>query len=106
MLDTLRLVSPDQLGKMVCFDADSRDFDPTRVPAAPDHRFIDGEHTRAAALSDCTLCLRICAPNAAICFYDDDIIAPALREIVSDLRRRAISARWCQPRSDKSQGRS
>jgi hypothetical protein len=41
-------------------------------------------------LSDFAFCLRVCAPNAAICFHDDNIIAPALRAIVSDLRRQGV----------------
>ncbi|MDQ3069101.1 MAG: class I SAM-dependent methyltransferase [Acidobacteriota bacterium] len=90
MLDHLRRVSPYRLDKLACFDTDASEFDVGSLPAAPDYCFIDGEHTYAAVLSDFAFCLRVCAPNAAICFHDDAIIYLALREIMSDLRRRGI----------------
>ncbi len=90
MLDNLRGVAPDQLDKMTCIDADARDIHPADLPAAPDYCFIDGEHTCASVLSDFAFCLRVCAPNAAICFHDDFIVHRALRRIVSDLRQQAI----------------
>ncbi len=89
MLDNLRRVSPDQLDKITSFDADARDIDYGGLPGA-DFCFIDGEHTYSAVLSDFAFCLRVCAPNAAICFHDDDVIARAIRAIVSDLGRKGI----------------
>jgi hypothetical protein len=90
MLDNLRRISPEQTNKVTCFDADACDVDPRALPAAPDFCFIDGEHTYSAVLSDFTFCLRVCAPDAAICFHDDWVVHPALRAIISDLRRRGI----------------
>jgi hypothetical protein len=89
MLDNLRRVSPDHLDKITCIDADARDIDHSGIPAA-DFCFIDGEHTYTAVLSDFAFCLGVCAPNAAICFHDDKVIARALWHIVSDLRRKGI----------------
>jgi hypothetical protein len=89
MMDNLRRVSAAQLGKIRCFDADAGDIDPSSIPAA-DFCFIDGEHTAAAVRTDFAFCLRTCTPNAAICFHDDFVIAPALRRILSDLRRQGV----------------
>jgi hypothetical protein len=95
MLDNLRRVSPDQVDKITCFDADAREIDPSSIPRA-DFCFIDGEHTYNAVLSDFAFCLSVCAPNAAICFHDDNVIARALWDIVSDLRRKGIPFTPCK----------
>jgi hypothetical protein len=89
MLDNLRPLAPDELGKITCIDADAHEIDPSSIPAA-DFCFIDGEHTYTSVLSDFAFCLGVCAPNAAICFHDDVVIARALWHIVSDLRRKCI----------------
>jgi hypothetical protein len=90
MLDNLRRVAPDQLGKVICYDTDAKDIDPRAMPGPPDFCFIDGEHTRTAVLSDFEFCLSVCARNAAICFHDDNIIYDALEHIMMTLRRRDI----------------
>jgi hypothetical protein len=90
MLDQLRRVAPDELGKVICFDADAKDIPAGAIAVAPDFCLIDGEHTYAAALSDFEFCLDICAPNAAICFHDDFIIYDALGAVIALLRRRGI----------------
>src|SRR5207249_350993 len=76
--------------KLCCHDCDAKDIDPAALPGPPDFCFIDGEHTYAAVRSDFEFCLRVCAPDAAICFHDDIVIWRALREIVSSLDRRGI----------------
>jgi hypothetical protein len=90
MLDNLRRVVPNCLDKLVCFDTDARDIEPSQVRVQPDFCFIDGEHTYDAVMSDFAFCLRVCSPDAAIYFHDDWIIARALGTIVSDLRRRGV----------------
>jgi hypothetical protein len=90
MLDNLRQVAPDQLGKVTCHDADAKDVDPGTIPAPPDFCFIDGEHTHTAVLSDFEFCLGVCAPNAAICFHDDWFIFKALESAMATLRHRGI----------------
>jgi hypothetical protein len=96
MLALLRALDPDHpelTGKIVCFDADARDIDPARITDPPDLCFIDGEHTRAAVLSDFAFCQRVCAPRAVICFHDDWILYPALAEILRSLKRQGIPVR-------------
>src|SRR5262249_19322246 len=85
MRDHLRAVAPDQLGKLVCFEADARDLDPCQIPERPQLCFIDGEHTRSAVRSDFAFCLRVCDPDGAIYFHDASIIFPALADVVSSL---------------------
>ena len=90
MLDNLRRISADQLGKLTCFDRDASEIDPRQIPAPPDFCFIDGEHTHRAVLADFDFCLRVCAADAAICFHDDFIIHRSLRVILARLRREGI----------------
>lgn len=90
MLDNLRRIAPEQLGKVTCFDADASEIDPQKIELPPTFCFIDGEHTEPAVLSDFEFCLKVCADDAAICFHDDKIIHPALGSILSSLRTRGI----------------
>jgi hypothetical protein len=90
MLENLRRVAPEQTGKVTCFDADACDVDPRDLPEAPDFCFIDGEHTHAAVLSDFGFCLRVCAPDAAICLHDDTVVHRAIGATLLDLRRRRV----------------
>jgi hypothetical protein len=93
MLDNLRKVAPTELSKITCFDADAKDIDPRLIPDPPGFCFIDGEHTRAAVLSDFGFTLSVCAPNAAICFHDDYMVFEALKSILTLLRSRGIAFR-------------
>lgn len=88
MLANFRRINSDQVGKVVCFDSDSRHLDPKLISEPADLCFIDGEHTRAAVLSDAEFCLRISSPDAIIYFHDDSIIYPALSEVLRSLARR------------------
>jgi hypothetical protein len=91
MLENLRKVAPNQLEKLICFDADAKDIDPAKVSEPVDFCFIDGEHTHGSVLSDFEFCLGVSAPDAVICFHDAFVIREALREILSSLRRRGIT---------------
>ena len=53
---------------------------PDRCPA-PDIALIDGEHTRAAVLSDYAFCRKVLAPGGTILFDDFPIVYPAVLEI-------------------------
>jgi len=90
MLQNLRLVDSNQMSKIVCFDSDACEVSPAAIEQPADICFIDGEHTKAAVLSDFQFCLKVCAPNAAIYFHDADVIYPALAEIEQSLRTRNI----------------
>ena len=90
MIQNLRRVAPDELSKLHCFDADTKNIDPSTLPARADFCFIDGEHTHRAVLSDFEFCLRASSANAVICFHDDNAIWRALRQILSSLRKHKI----------------
>lgn len=87
MLANLRALDPEQVSKIVCFESDAREIDPSRLPERPDLCFVDGEHTWSAVLSDFDFCLRVCSPRAILCFHDDWIIYPALARILRRLRK-------------------
>jgi hypothetical protein len=93
MLDNLRALSAEGTKKVVCIDSDARDIDPARIDRRPDFCFIDGEHTAPAVQSDFEFCLRVAAPDAAICFHDDSVVYPALGRILDSLRAREIPHR-------------
>lgn len=90
MLENLRRVAPEGLGKVVCYDADASALGRDEVPEPPQFCFIDGEHTKAAVLSDFEFCLKVCDPDAAICFHDATIIFPAIESILESLRARQV----------------
>lgn len=90
MLRNLRELAPQAVSKVLCFDSDARDIDPARLPRPADLCFIDGEHTRAAVVSDFEFCLRVSAPQAVICFHDDDVIYAGILEIERSLHRRRL----------------
>lgn len=85
MLGLLRPLAPEQLGKVVCFDADARDLNPSSLEERPHLWLIDGEHTDEAVLSDFRFCLSACRPDALIAFHDSNLvyrgIAAALRHL-------------------------
>ncbi|HKI01265.1 MAG TPA: class I SAM-dependent methyltransferase [Thermoanaerobaculia bacterium] len=87
MLANLRALAPAEVSKIVCFDSDARDIDPTHLPERPDLCFIDGEHTESAVVSDFEFCARVCSPRAILYFHDDWVIYPALSQILRTLRR-------------------
>src|SRR5436305_2405579 len=68
MLANLRALDPDQVSKIVCFESDARDVDPSLLPDRPDLCFIDGEHTSRAVLSDFDFCFRVYSPRATSAF--------------------------------------
>lgn len=90
MLAHLAKVDAEALSKIVTFDGDATQLDPALIPEPPRFCFIDGEHTRRAVLSDFEFCLRICHPDAAICFHDARIVHRALKDILDSLTRRNI----------------
>jgi hypothetical protein len=90
MLDNLRAIDAVAVNKIECFDSDASEIDPARIGTPPDFCFIDGEHTREAAMRDFVFCLKVAAPDAVIAFHDDYIIQHGLSAVVQELDRRAI----------------
>src|SRR5207249_1534060 len=90
MLSLLRSLGSGDITKITCFDTDARNIDPSLITEPPDFCFIDGEHTQFAAIADFTFCMKVCSPNAAICFHDDDLIPLALSLALRMLNRSGI----------------
>ena len=90
MMQYLRKVDPAGVSKVTTFETDANSIDPSKISEPPKFCFIDGEHTRAAAISDFEFCLRICDPDAAICFHDARIIHSGLIDILDSLKSRNV----------------
>ncbi len=87
MLGLLGALAPEGVAKVQCFETDSARMDPAGIGAAPQLAFIDGEHTRGAALADFRFCSSVIAKDGVIAFHDFDYIHPAILEICAALRR-------------------
>jgi hypothetical protein len=90
MLENLRRLAPDSLDKLVCFDADVRQIDPALICEPPHLCLIDGEHTVSAVLDDFAFSLSVASSSCIVAFHDDWVIQPALRQILSRLRQKAV----------------
>ncbi len=89
MLDNLRSVAADQLGKVTTLDGETGAIDPAKIGGPVDLCLIDGEHTDRAALRDFEFCLRVLAPNGAILFHDAQITYGGIIQVLKLLKRRA-----------------
>ena len=85
MLDGLRPLVADRLGKIRTFECDASQVHFGDEPTA-DLIFIDGEHTDAAAYSDALSALRFAAPNALIVFHDAPIVYEGIARFVEQLK--------------------
>ncbi len=93
MLDNLRTISSEDLDKIKSFDSDAAEVDLQAVQPKPDLAFIDGEHTKAAALSDFQVCLQAIQQEGLIGLHDDDVIWPAIEAIGKSLQAQGIPHR-------------
>ncbi|HUR99660.1 MAG TPA: class I SAM-dependent methyltransferase [Pyrinomonadaceae bacterium] len=93
MLEKLRTVAPDHMGKIVTLDGDSGSIDPAKIAEKIDLCFIDGEHTDAAVLSDFKFCLRVLNENGCIAFHDAQITYNGIAACVSHLEQSGITFR-------------
>jgi hypothetical protein len=86
MMEGLRSIAPEADRKVVTFEADASRVDHCVIAPAPEICFIDGEHTEEAVLADFSFCREVAAPQAVICFHDDNVVFPALIRIVEGLQ--------------------
>jgi len=91
MQDNLRRIAPAALEKVVCYEASTGNLDARLITQAPDFCLIDGDHNEQAVFDDFEFCLRVCAPNAVICFHDAWLVYGALAASIRTLRRRGVS---------------
>jgi Methyltransferase domain len=74
MLDHLRPLYAESIGKLRCFDTDARDVDRSQIDPAPQLLFVDGEHTKEAAFDDFKFCLSVAARPCVIFFHDAHLV--------------------------------
>jgi hypothetical protein len=85
MLDLLAQVPGADLSKLHTIDAGTDTLSPTDVPVRPQLCFVDGEHTRAAALRDARFCRDVLAGAGAIAFHDRKTVESAIADFVEEL---------------------
>jgi hypothetical protein len=86
MIDLLSEIAPEQVHKVVTFDSDSSEIEPSDIYPKPDLCFIDGEHTNEAATKDFSFCFAVAADPAAIVFHDFDLVYKAVKQAIHRLR--------------------
>jgi hypothetical protein len=88
MLALLKGIDHGDISKIDCIDSDASKIDPIRIRDTPEILFIDGEHTKAAALSDFRFCEEVAATSGTIVFHDFSIIYPAIVDVCRQLKRK------------------
>jgi predicted O-methyltransferase YrrM len=93
MLEKLREVAPDNLGKITTIDGDTRSLKPEQIEEKVQLCFIDGEHTDEAAFADFKFCMKVLDANGAIVFHDAAVTYNGLDECVKFLRGNGVKFR-------------
>jgi hypothetical protein len=83
MLGLLLLVPDGDLGKLQTIEASTEEIAPGELARA-DLSFIDGEHTRRAALQDARFCRAVMQGAGVVVFHDRHVIEPALQDFVAE----------------------
>lgn len=91
MLANLRAIGGDLVSKVRTHDSGVSGVPSSFIEEPPSLCFIDGEHTREAALMDFAFCERVTREGAVICFHDANILSAALKLVFADLRSRSRS---------------
>jgi predicted O-methyltransferase YrrM len=98
MLEKLRTVAADKMGKIVTIDGDTRSIRPNEIPEDIDLCFIDGEHTDGAVLADFKFCLDVLAPDGCIAFHDAQITYNGIASCIDLLRQKGTQFKaYCLP---------
>lgn len=91
MRDNLRTEYPQaDHDRLVTFDCDASDVNPTDITPRPEFCFIDGEHTNPAVLSDFAFCRQVCDDNAVIAFHDTCFVFEGVRQIKRELTAEGV----------------
>jgi hypothetical protein len=85
MLTLLQATGYGDIRKITCIEQGTSGLDPAVIHSSPEVAFIDGEHTKAAVLSDFHFCERVISKSGTIVFHDFFIVYPAVLEIQSYL---------------------
>lgn len=85
MLSMLAEVPGADLGKLYTIDAGTDELSPESL-RRPDLAFVDGEHTRAAALRDARFCRAAMEGAGVVVFHDRGVVADAIEDFVRETR--------------------
>lgn len=84
MLELLGAIPSADLTKVKTIEASTTDLAPGEF-ARPDFCFIDGEHTRAAALRDARFCRAVLQQAGVIAFHDFHIVEPGIEQFIREV---------------------
>lgn len=91
MMENLRAVASDRIGKIVTIDGDTREIKQSQIADKIDLCFIDGEHTNTAVLADFKFCLDVLNPaGGAITFHDSQITYNGIADCVAHLKEKGM----------------
>jgi hypothetical protein len=85
MLDGLARIPDADLGKIRLVERSTEDIAPGALPRA-DFCFIDGEHTKKAALRDGRFCRVLIQGAGVIAFHDFSIVEPAVVTLLQETK--------------------
>jgi Methyltransferase domain len=91
MIENLKTVAPEQVGKVVTIDGDSRQIDASEIKEKVQLCYIDGEHTDEAAVADFMFCHKVLDVNGAILFDDANIIYNGIAQCLEYLKDNSIN---------------
>jgi hypothetical protein len=84
MLDLLGKIPSADLTKIRTIEASTADLAPGEL-TRPDFCFIDGEHTRTAALRDARFCRAVLQGAGVIAFHDFHIVEPGIEQFIREV---------------------
>jgi len=87
MLRMLDLIGCGTISKVHCFESEASGIEPGKIAESPLIAFIDGEHTRSAAIADFQFCLNVLSKNGIILFHDFSIVYPAILDVIRQLKK-------------------
>lgn len=77
--------------KLLTFDCDAREMNPSLVQDTPAICFIDGEHTNEAVLSDFAFCRKVIADDGIIATHDSGVVFAGIQQIKQLLQTDGVS---------------
>ena len=86
MMDKLKAVSPENIGKIQTFDMDASELPPDAIEEHPDLFFIDGEHTDPAVVSDFNAIRPLIDGPCIVAFHDCQFVFRGISNILDSLK--------------------
>lgn len=93
MLENLKQVAPDEIGKIATIDGDTRSINSSEITDKVTVCYIDGEHTDEAVIADFKFCLGVLSESGAILFDDANIVYNGIADCIAILKEKSIKFR-------------